>query len=59
MKKEPRSVTSAVGYVRVSTEEQVLGPDAQRAALEQWAVARHIELIAVFEDRVCRVALCP
>ncbi len=51
LKKEPRSATSAVGYVRVSTEEQVLGPDAQRAALEQWAVARHVELVAVFEDR--------
>jgi hypothetical protein len=51
VKKEPRSATSAVGYVRVSTEEQVLGPDAQRAALEQWAVARRVELVAVFEDR--------
>jgi len=51
VKKEPRSATSAVGYVRVSTEEQVLGPDAQRVALEQWAVARRVELVAVFEDR--------
>ena len=51
VKKETRSATSAVGYIRVSTEEQVLGPDAQRVALEQWAVARQVELLAVFEDR--------
>jgi len=32
-----RSAMTAVGYVRVSTEEQVLGPEAQRAALARWA----------------------
>jgi len=26
-----------IGYVRVSTDEQSLGPDAQRAAIERWA----------------------
>ena len=25
-----------IGYIRVSTEEQHLGPEAQRAAIEQW-----------------------
>ena len=27
----------AVAYLRVSTDEQRLGPDAQRAAIEVWA----------------------
>ena len=41
----------AVGYVRVSTDEQSLGPEAQRAALDAWAVRRGVDLVAVFEDR--------
>jgi DNA invertase Pin-like site-specific DNA recombinase len=40
----------AVGYVRVSTEEQSLGPAAQRAAIERWAESRAIRIAAVFED---------
>jgi len=40
----------AVGYVRVSTEEQSLGPDAQRAAIERWAASRGVRIAAVFED---------
>lgn len=40
----------AVGYVRVSTDDQNLGPDAQRAALEAWAVRAGVRLAAVFED---------
>ncbi|MBL9107190.1 MAG: recombinase family protein [Myxococcales bacterium] len=35
----------------MSTEDQLLGPDAQRAALERWASARSVELVGVFEDR--------
>jgi DNA invertase Pin-like site-specific DNA recombinase len=34
----------------VSTEEQSLGPEAQRNAIERWAEARGIRLAAVFED---------
>lgn len=49
--KEPRSPTSAVGYIRVSTEEQTLGPDAQRAALERWVLTRGVQLVGLFEDR--------
>lgn len=41
----------AVGYVRVSTEEQLLGPEAQKIALARWAEGRKVTLVAVFEDR--------
>lgn len=47
----PRSSSTAVGYIRVSTEEQTLGPEAQRVALARWAEARKIQLVAVHEDR--------
>jgi DNA invertase Pin-like site-specific DNA recombinase len=40
-----------VGYIRVSTEEQNLGPDAQRASLERWAMNRGLEIAGMFEDR--------
>ena len=46
-----RTGTSAVGYIRVSTEEQTLGPEAQRVALARWAEGRGIQLVAVHEDR--------
>jgi DNA invertase Pin-like site-specific DNA recombinase len=39
-----------VGYVRVSTEEQSLGPEAQRTALARWCTANSAELVATFED---------
>lgn len=44
------SESVAVGYVRVSTDEQSLGPAAQRAALERWASSSGVRLVAVFED---------
>lgn len=47
----PRSGTSAIGYIRVSTEEQTLGPEAQRAALIRWAETRGLQLVAIHEDR--------
>lgn len=39
-----------VGYVRASTDEQKLGPEAQRAALEAWAAANDAEILEVYED---------
>jgi DNA invertase Pin-like site-specific DNA recombinase len=46
-------ITSAIGYVRVSTEEQAvsgLGMDAQRAAIEQAAADRGWVLVGIEED---------
>lgn len=39
-----------VGYVRVSTEEQNLGPEAQREALGRWCAANGAELVAIHND---------
>jgi hypothetical protein len=40
----------AVAYVRVSTEDQNLGPEAQRAAIERWAPSRGITVAAWHQD---------
>jgi len=40
----------AVGYVRVSTEEQAQGPRAQRDALHRYARAHGLDLVEVHED---------
>jgi site-specific DNA recombinase len=42
----------AVGYLRVSTEDQNLGPQAQRAAIERWAATRGLRLVSWHEDRL-------
>jgi DNA invertase Pin-like site-specific DNA recombinase len=44
------NVSVAIGYIRCSTTEQELSPDAQRAALTRWANAQGVELVGVFED---------
>lgn len=52
MKRGRRQGDSArvVGYLRVSTDEQQLGPEAQRRALETWCAAHGAELVAVCQD---------
>jgi len=40
----------AVLYVRVSTDEQALGPAAQLAAAQRWCEARGAQLVEVCED---------
>jgi DNA invertase Pin-like site-specific DNA recombinase len=42
----------AVAYIRVSTEEQHLGPEAQRSAIERWAKTQGIEVVSWREDKL-------
>ena len=42
----------AVAYLRVSTQEQDLGPEAQRAAIEAWAERQGVRVVSYFEDRL-------
>ncbi len=53
MSKRPRpgNALLAVGYIRVSTDDQALGPAAQRSALDAWAARQGVALVAVFEDQ--------
>jgi len=44
------NASKAIGYVRVSTSEQHLGTEAQRAALDAWCAAHDVELVAVYTD---------
>jgi len=39
-----------VGYIRVSTDDQALGPVAQKSALSKWCDVRGATLIAFYED---------
>jgi site-specific DNA recombinase len=43
---------AAVAYLRVSTQEQDLGPEAQRAAIEAWAARQGVRVVSYFEDRL-------
>jgi DNA invertase Pin-like site-specific DNA recombinase len=47
---QPGDPKVAVGYIRVSTDEQDLGPDAQKAAIERWAQSHGVRVAAIFED---------
>jgi DNA invertase Pin-like site-specific DNA recombinase len=46
----PTSPASVVVYLRVSTEDQNLGPDAQRAACARWAAANGARIVSTHED---------
>lgn len=47
----PGNSKVAVAYVRVSTEDQRLGPEAQLAAVQAWAAAQGVTVAAVFSDQ--------
>jgi site-specific DNA recombinase len=40
----------AIGYIRVSTQEQRLGPKGQAKELERWAKGEGVRLLAIFVD---------
>lgn len=40
----------AIAYLRVSTDEQRLGPEAQRSAIEVWAAREGVEVVAWHVD---------
>ena len=51
-KKRPSPDPSkAVAYLRVSTEDQALGPEAQRAAIEAWAARQGVQVAAWHHDQ--------
>ncbi len=46
----PGASTLVIGYIRVSTDDQHLGPEAQRAALERWCDTNRAQLVEIHED---------
>jgi DNA invertase Pin-like site-specific DNA recombinase len=47
----------AVAYLRASTDEQRLSPEAQRACIQAWAIREDARVAAWYADRsVCSVA---
>lgn len=48
--KAPRDPRLAVGYIRVSTDEQQLGPEAQEAAIRSYASRSGLEVVAIVRD---------
>lgn len=50
-KARPGDPKKAVAYVRVSTDDQRLGPEAQRAAIETWAAREQIAVTAWHFDQ--------
>ena len=50
--RKPGDPKVAVAYLRVSTQEQDLGPEAQKAAIGAWADRLGVRVVAYFEDRL-------
>jgi DNA invertase Pin-like site-specific DNA recombinase len=49
-KAKPGDPNVVVAYLRVSTDEQKIGPEAQRAAIEAWAAREGARVVAWHED---------
>lgn len=47
----PTNSSVAIAYLRVSTTEQELGPEAQRAAIERWATQHGVTVVAWYVDQ--------
>jgi DNA invertase Pin-like site-specific DNA recombinase len=41
-----------IGYIRVSTSKQEIGPKAQRDQIERWCARQGFELVQTFEEKV-------
>jgi hypothetical protein len=50
-RKNRANLKAAVAYLRVSTEDQQLGPEAQRAAIEAWAAREGVQVVAWHLDQ--------
>lgn len=50
-RRKPGDPTLAIAYLRVSTDKQDLGPEAQRTAIHQWAKREGVTLIAEHLDK--------
>jgi len=50
MARKASGTVRVIGYIRVSTDEQSLGPEAQRESIEQWCKTNSAELVSIHED---------
>jgi site-specific DNA recombinase len=48
--RQPAQTTKAVGYIRVSTDDQALSVSAQRQRIAAWCTERNLELLTIHED---------
>jgi site-specific DNA recombinase len=55
-KSTPNDSGRAIGYIRCSKDEQELGPEAQRAAIEEWCQTNGVELVGLFEEHISGAA---
>jgi DNA invertase Pin-like site-specific DNA recombinase len=44
-------MATAIAYLRVSTDDQELGPVAQREAITRWCEGEGLDIVGVYEDR--------
>lgn len=51
MAKREGNPERAIGYIRCSTQEQQLSPDAQRKQIKRWCQHNKVRLLRVYEDR--------
>src|SRR5437867_2216946 len=57
VKKEKEQLKKAMAYIRVSTQDQDLGPEAQRRDIELWCQSQGYQIVKFFEDRLSGATL--